>query len=244
MPRAASPRCRPPCRHRTRPSPLRLPAGCGKPLSKVTPQRRFLLAQLYRQGVGVAREPAMAAAWLRKAAEQDYPHAACELARAYRDGAGVPHNLEEAARWFRRGAEQDCTTAMQGLAAALLARSGASREDRDEAIRWLRKAAELNCAEAQASLGAIYEKQGDIEEALRYYRQAAGRGLAQVQLRLGGLLSDGISTKPDYAEAWVWFKLAAEQGGRFAATQAQRMERKLTAEQLESAKQRLRAAST
>jgi tetratricopeptide (TPR) repeat protein len=201
---------------------------------------QMLLARLCRQGVGVAQNPAVAATWIRKAAEQNYPHAACELGRMYRDGIGVPRNQEEAARWFRREAEGGCTAAMFGLAAALLSRDGTSREDRDEAILWMRKAAELNCAAAQYYLGETTAKPGDMDEALRWYRKAARNESVEAQKRLGELLSDGLSLKPDYVEAWMWFKLAAEQGDRFAGTRVNSIEKKLTAEQFENAKRMLR----
>ena len=62
----------------------------------------------------------------------------------------------------------------------------------------------------------------------------------QAQMKLGVLLSDGFITKPDYVESWVWLKQAASQGNRFADTLARTVERRLTGEQLEDARQRLK----
>jgi TPR repeat protein len=200
---------------------------------------QMLLAKLFRQGLGVKSNPTTAADWLRRAAEQNYPHAGCELARMYRDGVGVRPSHAEAARWFRRDADNGCTAAMFELAEELVAENGNSREVREEADRWILRSADLNCSKAQSYLGARYEKEGNMDEALRWYRRACNKGPAQAQRALGELLSDGISLKPDYVEAWMWFKLAAEQGDRFANARVSSLEKKLTAEQLASAKQRL-----
>jgi len=89
-------------------------------------------------------------------------------------------------------------------------------------------------------LGNIYEQRGKVEEALNAYREAAQRGLTPAQTRLGDLLSDGVSTKTDYVETWIWFTLAAAHGDRMAAIQIRSVERKLTPAQLTDAKVRLR----
>jgi len=59
------------------------------------------------------------------------------------------------------------------------------------------------------------------------------------QSKLGSLLSDGISIEPDCLEAWFWCTLAAEQGDRVARRDVRRLERKLTADQPESGRQRV-----
>ena len=200
---------------------------------------QVLLARLFREGLGVKSNPTTAADWLRRAAEQNHPHAGCELARMYRDGVGVRLSHTEAARWFRRDADNGCTAAMFELAMELLAENGNSREVQEEADRWILRSADLDCGKAQAYLGSRYEKDGKMDDALRWYRRACKHGSAAAQRALGELLSDGISLKPDYVEAWLWFTLAAEQGDRFASIRASSLEKKLTAEQLASAKQML-----
>jgi TPR repeat protein len=87
-----------------------------------------------------------------------------------------------------------------------------------------------------ASAGASAQ---ETDEAVRWLRKSASHGFVQAQSRLGSLLSDGISIKPDYLAAWVWYTLAAAQGDRVARMDARRLERRLTADQLESARQRV-----
>lgn len=198
---------------------------------------QMLLGQFYVNSVGVPANAESAAMWMGRAAEQDYPHAACALGRLYFSMG----NRDQAARWFRRGSQEGCSAAEIGLARLLLGESGVTPEQREEALTLLQKAADRGALEAQMELGNLYERQGKMEEALNWYRQAALKGGAQAQARLGDMLSDGISTRTDYVEAWVWLKLAASQGNRPAATQARSIERnKLKPEQLEEAKRRLR----
>ncbi len=199
-------------------------------------QAQMLLGQLYAHGVGVIANSETAVMWMRKAEEQGYPHAACELGRLYR----ATGNRSEAIRWFRRGAEAGCSAAQVGLALSLLSGPGATPEQQEEAIAASRKASEQGERDAYMVLGNVYEQRGQIEEALNAYREAAMKGLTPAQLKLGDLLSDGLSTKPDYVEAWIWFNLATAQGDRVAAIFARSVERKLTPAQLEDAKVRLR----
>jgi TPR repeat protein len=197
---------------------------------------QILLGQLYAQGLGVKTDSKAAARWMGKAAEQGYPHAACELGRLYLS----LNDREEAARWFRRGAQDACPTAEMELAKLLLGATGATREQQEEGIALLRKATGHNSVEAWFYLGMAYEQLKKMEEALDSYREAAFKGLAEAQLKLGVLLSDGFITKPDYVEAWVWLKQAASKGNRLADTLSRTIGRKLTAEQLEDARRRLR----
>lgn len=198
-------------------------------------QAQMLLGQLYANGLGVTANPETAATWMRKAEEQGYPHAACELGRLY----GAMGNRREAIRWLRRGAKDGCSSGEIGLAGALLSGPGVTPEEQEEAMAALRKAAERGAPQAHLALGNLYEQRGRIEEALDAYREAARKGLTPAQTKLGDLLSDGVSTKPEYVEAWIWLNLAAAHGDRLAAVQARSVERKLTPQQLAEAKVRL-----
>src|SRR6185437_3867075 len=65
---------------------------------------------------GVAQDPAQAAAWYRKSAEQGHSEAALSLGYAYAKGMGLARNLPEAARWFRRAADLGGINAQFNLA--------------------------------------------------------------------------------------------------------------------------------
>lgn len=95
------------------------------------PEAQFYVGQIYEKGLGAAADPARAAAWYRKAAEQDYHPAQVGLGYLYESGSGVEQDAAEALRWYRRAAgagedlvllaEQDyaaLVTAQQALDAA------------------------------------------------------------------------------------------------------------------------------
>jgi TPR repeat protein len=199
-------------------------------------QAQMLLGSLYAHGLGVAADAESAAVWMRRAEEQGYPHAACELGRLH----ATTGNRSEAIRCFRRGAAGDCSAAEIGLARLLLDGPAALAEPPEEAMVALRKASERGAAEAHLILATLHERRGQMEAALEACRAAAMRRYLPAQVRLGSLLSDGVSTRPDYVEAWLWFSLAAGQGDRMAAVQARSVERKLTPEQRADARIRLR----
>ena len=57
------------------------------------------LGFMYEKGYGVARNPAMAASWYRKAADQGNPLGQLALGRLYYEGAGLQRDLVEAYKW-------------------------------------------------------------------------------------------------------------------------------------------------
>lgn len=61
-------------------------------------------ARILTTGIGVERDDTQALAWLRKAAEQNYPDAWAELGNMYLAGDGVPQDRAEATRWYQKAA--------------------------------------------------------------------------------------------------------------------------------------------
>ncbi len=88
------------------------------------------------------------------------------------------------------------------------------RGDYAEAAKWFRKAAEEGDAVAQYNLGNMYsDGKGvpqDDAEALKWCRRAAEQGQADAQYSIGLLYAYGGLL--DYAEAYMWFSLAAANG--------------------------------
>ncbi len=115
------------------------------------------LANLYGQGQGVPRDPARAAAWIRRAATLGDPRAQVELGLAFENGQGVPRDPQIAADWFRRAADQGDATAQFNLGVMLATAYGEGLEHstataRQEAADWLRKAAAQGHPDARAFL--------------------------------------------------------------------------------------------
>ena len=59
-------------------------------------EAQWRLGQMYEEGFGVAKNPAQAVYWYKKA---DIPLAYKDLARCYREGIGVPKDAAQAEYW-------------------------------------------------------------------------------------------------------------------------------------------------
>jgi TPR repeat protein len=81
-----------------------------------------------------------AAAWFRKAAEQNNLTAEIRLAEAFRDGRGLPRDPAQAAVWYRRAAEQGDTGAQATLGVLYSMGQGVPQDDA-EAYFWFDAAA-------------------------------------------------------------------------------------------------------
>ena len=91
---------------------------------------------MYDEGRGVARDPAKAAEWWRKAAEQGDAAAQLNLGVMYASGIGVSQNHSQAVHWWRQAAEQGEANAQFNLALSYRDGRGVSR-DYLEAVVWL-----------------------------------------------------------------------------------------------------------
>ncbi len=70
----------------------------------------------YELGRGVPRDPAQAARWYRRVAEQGCQDAQSSLGRLYESGRGVARDLVQAYRWYHLAAEQGHANAMDNRA--------------------------------------------------------------------------------------------------------------------------------
>jgi len=100
------------------------------------PESQFNLGCCYRDGIGVAKNPAEAAKWFRKAANQGHTSAHNSLAILYRDGVGVAKDEVEAFNLFRKAADQGDSMAHHNI--AFLYRDGVGvAKDQVEAYAYL-----------------------------------------------------------------------------------------------------------
>jgi TPR repeat protein len=91
------------------------------------------------------------------------------------------------------------------------------KKDEAAAMTWWRKAAEGGNAKAQYSLGLAYKTGNppvtkDYAAAARWFLKAAGQGSWQADLQLGGMYANGLGVKPDYIEAYMWYRLEMQKG--------------------------------
>jgi hypothetical protein len=66
------------------------------------PQAQNQVGELYERGLGLAPDPAAAAEWYRRAAEQGFAPAQINLGQLYELGLGVPRDPALALVWYRR----------------------------------------------------------------------------------------------------------------------------------------------
>ncbi|MCG8456053.1 MAG: caspase family protein [Holophagales bacterium] len=67
-------------------------------------EAQYYVGQIFERGLGSTPDPASAAEWYRKAADQDYAPAQVALGYLYELGLGVAADEAEALRWYRRAA--------------------------------------------------------------------------------------------------------------------------------------------
>jgi len=154
---------------------------------------------------------AQAIHWLRKAAEQGHAKAQSRLARMYwmyYIGQGVKQDYAQAVHWYRKAAEQGHADAQNNLGVMYKNGQGVT-EDNAQAIYWYQKAAEQGHAKAQYSLAWLYKDGRDYAQAFHWLRKAAEQGDAMAQFFLGLSYNKGQGVKQDYAQAYIWFFVAA-----------------------------------
>jgi hypothetical protein len=64
------------------------------------PSAQHNLGYMYEKGFGVPRNPAIAASWYQKSANQGYPAGQLALGRLYFEGDGLKRDLVEAYKWM------------------------------------------------------------------------------------------------------------------------------------------------
>ena len=176
---------------------------------------QYRVAELYQQGRGVPLDPATAVAWLRKAADQDYPLADGALGTAYLVGAGVPRDQALGLTWLRKGADHGDALSEVNLATMFVNGAGVPRDDA-RAFFLAQRAAEQKYPGGEYLLALLYldgkGTQKDPVQGLEWLREAADQGLAAAQTQLAAAYSVGRGTTIDYVQAATWFRKAADQG--------------------------------
>jgi len=157
----------------------RVPAGGGAPA--VTAHE---LGRLYDETAPRdQRNPELAAAWYRVAAESGHPPAQYRLALLYSKGRGVARNMGKALAWLRKAAEARHAEAQYRLAAVYTRGAYGVAPDPSMGAQWLERSARQGFAEAQFALGELYAEGRGVPrnavKALQWVSRAARGGHAQ-----------------------------------------------------------------
>ena len=76
---------------------------------------QYFVARMYLEGRGTERNPAEAAKWMRKSAEQGVKEAQFQLGSLYARGEGVPKDMEQAYGWLSVAAHLGNARAQEAL---------------------------------------------------------------------------------------------------------------------------------
>src|SRR5438876_5261205 len=115
---------------------------------------------MYASGEGVAKDPAEAVKWYRKAADQDYARGQYNLGKMYQRGEGVIKDAAEALKWYRKAADQGNPTAQFSLGGMYQRGEGVTKNTA-AALEWYRKAAESGDAQGLNDLAWTLATCGD-----------------------------------------------------------------------------------
>lgn len=213
-------------------------ANYRKAAERGDPQAQYVMG-IQKLNDRAHADPAGAAEWYRKSAEQGYAPGEYSFALCLLNGWGVEKNQAEALNWLRKAAEKNLVIAQFYLGNCYLFGLGTGK-NQQEALVWLRKAAAPNprnvCREAenispelkqfsdrghpeaQYTLGVIYENGHGVEQdpksAFDWYYMAAEQNHAAAQYAVGNCFARGFGVVRDQGSALVWRKKAEAQGYR------------------------------
>lgn len=168
------------------------------------------LGQMRLDGVGVARDQAVALVWFTRAAQSGAADAMNMVGRCLENGWGATEDLPAAADWYRRSAEAGHDWGEYNYANMLFDGRGVDR-DRAQAAGWYRRASEQGHARAMNLLARCYEEgwgvARDAREARAWYRRSAEGGYFRAKYNHATLLAaDGRID-----EALSWFEQACRE---------------------------------
>lgn len=175
-----------------------------------------LLAQAYREGLGVTQDPTAAVMHLQRAAGGGDAEAMYVLGMAYAHGEGVAHSSTAALMWFERAAEVHPEAAYQYATIVLANQAEHQLTVKHDPIERLRFASSAGVAEAQYLLARLLlagTVTGIGEESPLELLHAAGASVPAANTQMAVLAHQ----KRDFKRAKTLFEAAYEGGDISAA---------------------------
>lgn len=172
-----------------------------------------LIARIHAEGLGVPKNPALAAQWYKRAAELNDVDGIFAYGVILAEGRGVEKNRAGAAEMFERAARTGHAAANYNLGLLFLKGDG-KPENPYRAAQHIRYAAEQGIAAAQYDLATLYQNGTgvpfDAVETSRWLRASAEQGMAVAQYDYAVLLLKGLGLTADEPKAVTYLKSAAE----------------------------------
>ena len=157
-------------------------------------------------------------AWLPMA-EAGSAEAQNNVGYMYEEGLGVPQNYLLAMNWYRQAADNGLAEAQHNMGMLYHHGYGVA-ENLTEAFRWFEMAADQELAQSEYMLGLAYENgegtELNYEEAKRLFLSAARKNYAPAQLMYAFMLQAGEGGDSEPFSAYVWGKIAEQNGSEEA----------------------------
>jgi len=170
-----------------------------------------LLAQMYMEGKGAARDTEAALLWYSVAANNGDAMAMNMLGRCHELGEGTAVDFVLAATWYHRAAESGLDWGMYNHANLLATGRGVAR-DQARALMLYTRAARLGHAKSMNLLARHLEEgletTADPQAALDWYRRSAEAGDFRGQANYASILLQ----RGDVGQATHWLRQALAQG--------------------------------
>ncbi|TCD11460.1 sel1 repeat family protein [Oricola cellulosilytica] len=179
-----------------------------------------LLAEIYSRGLGVARDPAAATQWYKKAAEQGVPEAQLQYALILNRKGADDDQTARARELMKAAADAGNGNAEFNYAQMLVSeRRGSDRIA--EAYPYFLRAARKGIPDAQYAVSQYLssgpgEIERDLEKAREWLIKAARQNFDTAQIELGEWYLKGIGGDRDLKRAFAW-TIRAARGGNVAA---------------------------
>ena len=182
---------------------------------------QYHVARFYNVGIGTPRDPAAAALWYGRSADQGYVYAKGDLGLLYVLGDGVPRDAPRGIALIEVAAKADIPASQSNLC-SIYAQGIASRPEFAKAAIWCRKAADQNSLVAEKRLGALYERgavgvPADAAEAFRWWRKAADRNDVGALTTMATDYAEGRGVARNDVQALMWLILANARNQRSSA---------------------------
>ncbi len=182
-------------------------------LSKVedNPEAKFLLGELYRNGIGVEVNFKKAAEIFQELADNDHALAQCRLAGLYYFGQGVEKNHGKAKFYLLASAEQGTEEAKTWLAIFFKEGAESEGESNDQMLHFkvqLKEAAALY----HKGLDLLHKSEKtdfDLSEGLNDLKESASRDYIPALRELGSICEKSLFGCNDMAVACDWYKQGA-----------------------------------
>ena len=175
-----------------------------------------LVAEIFSQGLGVARNTKDAAFWYGQAANAGDPGAMFKYALLLMEGRDVPRDKKRSEELMKKAADLGNSSAQFNYGQLLVADMPGERGLK-AALPYYEKSAEQGIADAQYALSQIYLNVDGIDDnkrarAREWLLRAARAGFDTAQLDLAIWLVDGIGGDRNLDEGFKWMRRAAEGG--------------------------------